>query len=502
MPFRTLSKLLFAVLPLLALLACPGDDPTVTNIPPSANAGSDLSTNVGVLVQLNGTGTDADGNNLTYTWTFASRPAGSSAILNGASSASASFTPDVGGQYVLTFTVSDGQASHSDGCTITVNSPPTANAGADQNVNVGDMVQLNGLGSTDPEGSSLTYAWSFQTRPPGSTATLQNSASGTPTFTPDVGGDYVVRLVVSDGSLSSDPDDCVISANTPPVANAGPDQQVGVGEVVQLDGTGSSDPDGIGGTAGVTAASSATLTYLWSFVSRPNGSQATLSIHTSPTPTFTADVAGTFVVGLVVSDGQATSQPDQMTVTAATAQTQLFLRSEGGDSFLSTQQATAGSTRITLYNYGSGQSTDFEAILGNGLNGANYGAIMWFGAGTGSGQTGTWTVSILIEHTGVQTTLAARTFTVPYNTLFIRYTADFTGMSGGVAGDKIIVRLTLNGVSRGAVLFGSGDLDSSVSVPGSVTVTPAPTSERARVEENSGVRVEVTAGHSRRYPGG
>jgi K319L-like, PKD domain len=403
MTIRTLSRLFFAVLPLLALLACEsGGDPTGTkgtNTPPSADAGPDLSANVGELVQLHGTGTDADGDNLTHSWTFVSRPAGSSAILNGASNASTSFTPDVAGE-------------------------------------------------------------------------------------------YVVRLAVSDGT-SSRTDDCIISVNAPPVANAGPDQQVGVGEVVQLDGTGSNDPDGNGA-----------LTYLWSFVTRPNGSQATLSDPTSPTPTFTADVEGTFDTRLVVSDGKATSQPDQMTVTAALVQTQLFLRYQDPNDFLSTQQETSGSTRITLYDYGSGQSTDFVAILGNALAGTQYGAIMWLGAGTGSGQTGSWTVTILIEQNGVQNSLATHTFTVPYNTSFIRYTADFTGQSGGVAGDKIIVRLTLNGVSRGAVLFGAGDLDSSVKVPGNVTVTPAPSSAGARAEESSGVRVEVTADHSLRYSGG
>src|ERR1019366_7218833 len=67
-----------------------------------------------------------------------------------------------------------------------------------------------------------------------------------------------------------------------PVANAGPDQTGAVGATVTLNGSGSTNPSGLG-----------TLTYSWAFTSVPGGSQATITNPTSVTPTFVPDVLGT-----------------------------------------------------------------------------------------------------------------------------------------------------------------------------------------------------------------
>jgi hypothetical protein len=57
------------------------------------------------------------------------------------------------------------------------------------------------------------------------------------------------------------------------------------------------------------------VTYLWTLTSKPAGSVAALSSTTSPQPTFTADVAGDYVVTLVVNDGTASSAPSTVTFT-------------------------------------------------------------------------------------------------------------------------------------------------------------------------------------------
>jgi hypothetical protein len=74
-----------------------------------------------------------------------------------------------------------------------------------------------------------------------------------------------------------------------PVANAGPNQTP-VGSVVTLNGSGSTNPSGIG-----------TLTYSWTFTSKPSGSAAALSNPLGVTPTFMVDVAGTYVIALTLA---------------------------------------------------------------------------------------------------------------------------------------------------------------------------------------------------------
>jgi len=91
------------------------------------------------------------------------------------------------------------------------NSSPVADAGSDQSIYVGSDVTLDGSGSYDPDNDPLTYTWSFDSMPDGSTAILNGSNSVNSSFTPDVVGDYIVSLVVNDGTLNSAPDTVTIT---------------------------------------------------------------------------------------------------------------------------------------------------------------------------------------------------------------------------------------------------------------------------------------------------
>jgi myo-inositol-hexaphosphate 3-phosphohydrolase len=138
---------------------------------------------------------------------------------------------------------------------------------------------------------------------------LSSTTSVNPTFNPDVDGAYVLQLIVNDGSVDSAADTVIITtatANSAPVANAGPDQNVNTASTVTLDGSGSSDAD------------LDTLTYSWSFNSKPGSSVAVLSSTTSVNPTFNPDVDGAYVLQLVVNDGSVESVADSVIITALT----------------------------------------------------------------------------------------------------------------------------------------------------------------------------------------
>lgn len=192
-----------------------------------------------------------------------------------------------------------------------VNDPPVANAGADQNVNEGAAVTLDGSGSSDPDDGIGAYLWE-QTAGP--TVSLSNAAAVQPQFTaPNFlsgANTLTFRLTVTDNGSQTDIDTVTITVsdvNQPPVANAGSDQTVlEVGVTVTLDGSNSRDmDDGI-------------VSYFWQQTSGP---PVSLSSTAAVQPSFISPnvAAGgeSLIFSLTVTDASGDQNTDSCIVTVS-----------------------------------------------------------------------------------------------------------------------------------------------------------------------------------------
>ncbi len=285
------------------------------NVAPIADAGAQREVALGDTVQLDAkNSSDKEGATLTFLWDIKTRPAGSAAALSDPTIETPTFVADVLGIYEIELVVNDGDLSSAP-ITLSIeakqgNLAPSADAGADQNGVEGTRTFLDGDASRDPENARLTYLWTLTTQPNGSSATIADRTLERIPFTPDAPGVYEFSLVVNDGLVDSASDTVRLTAeaaNSAPVAAAGADFAVKVGEGTFLDGTASSD------------AENDALTYLWSWAQKPAGSTVSFDDATSSTPIFTPDLPGTYRVSLMVSDTKMSSAPDEVTITVTFA---------------------------------------------------------------------------------------------------------------------------------------------------------------------------------------
>lgn len=183
------------------------------------------------------------------------------------------------------------------------NQMPVANAGPDQVLFTMVLVTLDGSGSYDPDGNyPLTYLWSQVAGP---AVSLSNPGSVNPSFSaPSSPCILTFQLVISDsaGGISNPDFVNVTVLNTPPIADAGPDQFVSINASVILDGSASYDPDG-----------NLPLIYSWLQTSGPG---VVLSNPNAVNPNFIAPPSPcTLTFNLHVTDslGQG-SGPDSVTI--------------------------------------------------------------------------------------------------------------------------------------------------------------------------------------------
>ena len=291
-PYRNSAFVLFGAL-LLLLVGCSTSTPNTGGGggAPTASIITDGSlTYPGYPITFSGLGSTDPGNQpLSYAWSFGDNTTGSGArVLKSYAQV---------GTYSVTLTVTDA-SSHSGSTTTTVrivlpNQVPTANAGGPYNGAVGTPISFNGSGSSDPQGSPLTYAWSFGD---GGTAT-----GVSPTHTYSGPGSFPVTLTVTNSSGIS------AAANTTArIAYPSP--------AVKINGPYSGKPTlPIAFTSSVTEPYDGSFSYQWVF---GDGTSATV-----PNPTHAYAAAGTYTVSLAVTGqyGETATVTSTATITAQTS---------------------------------------------------------------------------------------------------------------------------------------------------------------------------------------
>jgi hypothetical protein len=85
-----------------------------------------------------------------------------------------------------------------------VNIQPTAVLPSPKSIAYGEIFEISGEASTDPDLQSLSYEWSITSSPEGSSATLINPNSSVVTLNYDMLGIYEVSLIVNDGVVNSE----------------------------------------------------------------------------------------------------------------------------------------------------------------------------------------------------------------------------------------------------------------------------------------------------------
>ena len=252
---------------------------------------------------LSGTASDSDNDPLTYMWTHDSAL---SITLADDTAISTTFTaPAVTQDTTIIFTLaaSDDADSVTDTVSVTIanNSPPTVNAGQDQEVAEGATVTLSGTAS-DSDNDPLTYMWTHDSA---LSITLADDTAISTTFTaPAVTQDTTIifTLAASDDADSvTDTVSVTIANNSPPTVKAGQDQEVAEGATVTLSGTASdSDND--------------PLTYMWT---HDSALSITLADDTAISTTFTAPAVtqDTTIIFTLAASDDADSVTDTVSVT-------------------------------------------------------------------------------------------------------------------------------------------------------------------------------------------
>ena len=294
------------------------------NQAPVANAGANQTITLPVnTVKLNGSNSvDPDGTIASYSW---AKIAGAAVTITNGTTATPTVSGLTEGQYTFELTVKDNTGATTKAqVKVTViaapNQPPVANAGANLTLPYGTAaIVLDGSKSSDPDGTIVSYSW---TKVSGADVIMANGNTSKPSVSGLQGGQYTFELTVTDNRGATAKAQVKISvnlsSNQPPVANAGPNQNVTLpANSAKLDGSVSSDPDG-------TIAA-----YSWTRVNGP--SAVTIANVNTATPTVSGLVAGQYTFELTVTDNRGVSTIAQVKITVKEGTNELPIADAGPD---------------------------------------------------------------------------------------------------------------------------------------------------------------------------
>ncbi|MGF1695381.1 PKD domain-containing protein [Vibrio lamellibrachiae] len=168
-----------------------------------------ISGNYPLFVEFNGSGSSANEPNTTissYEWDF-----GDGNVDTGLDS---SHTYTIPGSYTATLTVTDSNGNSSEDSVIinVTNTAPTAQASVDSNsVILGTSVQFSNTGSTDSDGTIVSYSWDFGD---GNSSTQAN-----PSHTYSSTGNHTATLTVTDDFGATGNDSVNVTVDSDPTLN-------------------------------------------------------------------------------------------------------------------------------------------------------------------------------------------------------------------------------------------------------------------------------------------
>ena len=463
---------------------------------PIADLGAEQIVYAGEVVVLDYSGSyDPDGGDVTG---IVSVVSGEGITLSaGASAQTVEFiAPQVTEDTVLTFevTITDDEgdtATAQAAVTVKVPGIPSASAGTDQSVEANTTVTLDGSASTAPDGESITqYQW---TQVSGTSVTLSNASTANAQFTaPDLATDtalvFQLEVTASNGETATDTVTITVLGNATtqlPIADFGPDQTVDIGDLVVLDYSGTTDPDG------------GSFSLAFSIVAGSNiqpvqNTQAQTWQFTAPSVT----VDTVYIFRVVITDEEGDTASDDVSITvkapsvaeppvanastdqSAEANTTVTLDGSAstapdGESITQYQWTQVSGTSVTLSNAStaSAQFTAPDLATDTAL-------VFQLEVTASNGETATDTVTITVLANMSQSPVAdfGTDQSVDIGDLVILdYSASYDPDGGNVTGDVVVVSggsITLvTGTTPGTVEFTAPDVTVDTVYTFRVTIT-------------------------------